>query len=544
MSVFPSIDGGSFTHCHFLSSFDPGPKVCVLNSDRFFWVRAQIDYLQRLPNDTEKRKALKALPPDLRQTYIRILETIDSTYPEQTVAYIQRLLKWLVSDDRSEKDYFLTSWRSGIEVISSLTTEILCQALCIENDDEWPTDEATPTLDDIVQWLGCLVRLEIDYDADGAKVVKLSHFTIKEFLVMSPEKVPSSIARKYLVASHEHNYIDHACLKYVMHNRFTSIVCLSPAAIEAFLSKHPLYSYAAWRLCARPFYWNELQGDGIEHLQQFLSIAASRHFELWDTCATYLADRGNIKRRTHPRIPSPLHFAAVTGLANVTQRLLDKGADPNTTGDLELPQLTPFHLAIISGSDSEVIFSGDGHNLFLRLGPRLHGYEDNYELQRRSLRVAKILLDSGAHVNQQLLIVMEGGDAPNYQFCVTPFTLALLCGKYDIANLLLGLGADLKATANMCPAHTTEICSVKSFIREHSEYNDHGEYKGFSQGEYAVQELVKLSKHEGLQRILEEWQKEGEKIPKKRIPLGLPLINFFIDEEKPFQLIYDREYDE
>lgn len=60
------------------------------------WVRAQVDYLRRLPNDMEKRRALKQLPPDLPQTYIRIFETIHRTYPPQTTKYIHRILKWLV----------------------------------------------------------------------------------------------------------------------------------------------------------------------------------------------------------------------------------------------------------------------------------------------------------------------------------------------------------------------------------------------------------------------------------------------------------------
>ncbi|KAG7008155.1 transcriptional activator ptaB [Physcia stellaris] len=480
----------------------------------FFWVRAQIDYLQRLPNDTAKRKALKALPPDLWQTYIRILETIDSTYPEQTVTYIQRLLKWLVFDNGSKKNYFRIRSGIEIEVISYLTTEILCQALCIENDDDWPTDEVTPTLDDIVQWLGCLVRLEVDFDADGAKIIQLSHFTIKEFLVMSPENVSSSIARKYLVTSHDHNYIDHVCLSYVMHRQFADIVCPSPAAVEDHLSKHSLYSYATWRLCARPWYWNELQEDGIELLHQFFSIPTGGHFELWDTCATYMADRWDSDRILHPRIPSPLHFAAATGLANMTQSLLDKGADPNTTGDLKLPQMTPFHLAILSGSKYGVIFRGHRHTMVIRLG---RGYEDDHGRQR-SLRVAKILLDSGAYVNQQLMMIMEGGDAHDYQACVTPLTLALIFENYRVANLLLGLGADLKATANICPAHTTDICSVESFLQEYGECSTNGDYKpnGKYNGEEAVRELVKLSKHEGLQKILEKWQKKGRKVRRKR----------------------------
>ena len=481
-----------------------GPKVSLLISDRFFWVRAQIDYLRRLPNDTEKRKALKTLPPDLWQTYIRILETIDSTYPEQTIAYIQQILKWLVLDNGSEKSDFIQSWRSGARISSSLTAELLCQALCIENDDEWPTDEATPTMDDIVQWLGCLVRLEVGSDADGAKIVQLSHFTIKEFLVLSPEKISSSTARKYLVVSHDYNYIDHICLKYVMHSRFGGIACPSPAAVEDFLSKHPLYRYVAWRLCARP--WDELQGNDFELLRKFLSVPTSRQFELWDSCATYMADNSSRPRRTHLRIPSPLHFAAVTGLAKLTQRLLDEGADPNTKGELESPEIAPFHLAIISGSKRRFFLHRD--TLVVDWSGRSTDDHSRYERQRHSLRVAEILVDSGARVGQQLNMFMEVNKAGDfYLTCFTPLTLALVCNNYHVANLLLRLGADLKATAKMCPAHMIDICSVESLLQEFNKPR----YDGYVRAEEAVQNLVELSKHEGLQKVLEGWRVKNEK---------------------------------
>lgn len=479
----------------------------MLISDRFFWVRAQIDYLQRLPNDTEKRKALRTLPPDLRQTYIRILETIDRTYPEQTVIYIQRLLKWLVLHDDLGDGGFSRDWRGRLAK-TKLTTEILCQAVCIENEDEWPTDEITSTLDNIFQWLGCLVRLEVDSHADGVNI-QLSHFTIKEFLVMSPEKISSSIARRYLVASQDHNYIDHVFLKYVMHSRFAGIVCSSRASIEEFLSQHPLYPHVAWKLCDRLCYWDGLQGDGIELLQRFLSMPASRHFGLWDTCATHMADRGNIAG-IHSRTPSPLHFAAVTGLTNMTQRLLDEGADPDTTGDSKLLQMTPLHLAIICGSQHHVRFRGH------RYAPVIGYYDSNgyhrvHERRRRSLRVAEILVDSGAHVNQQLIITWQYSRTFSFrkQVCVTPLTLALFCHTYNVANLLLGLGADLNATANA--AYITDICSVESFMQE---------FNVGDQGEKTVQDLIEFSKHDGLRKILEEWRAKKEEEEKSLRPIS------------------------
>ncbi len=91
--------------------------------NRFLWVRAQVDYLQRLPNDKEKRKALTRLPPDLPQTYIRIFETIDKIYPRQTTIYIKRLVTWLVFDSREFQ------YSDGQE----LTLETLREAICIED---------------------------------------------------------------------------------------------------------------------------------------------------------------------------------------------------------------------------------------------------------------------------------------------------------------------------------------------------------------------------------------------------------------------------
>ena len=96
------------------------------------WVRAQIDYLQRLPNDWEKQQALQRLPPSLPQTYIRIFEQIDSTFPAQTTRYIRRLLRWLVLVV-SEADEPL-----------KLSFDALRQAICIETDHDWPSSDKIP----------------------------------------------------------------------------------------------------------------------------------------------------------------------------------------------------------------------------------------------------------------------------------------------------------------------------------------------------------------------------------------------------------------
>src|SRR5437667_1242399 len=68
---------------------------------RFQWVKCQLDYLCCLPNDAERRKALKELPPDLPPTYVRILERLDRTLSSKTKIYLKRVLKWLTLINQS-----------------------------------------------------------------------------------------------------------------------------------------------------------------------------------------------------------------------------------------------------------------------------------------------------------------------------------------------------------------------------------------------------------------------------------------------------------
>ena len=171
--------------------------------NRFLWARAQVDYLQLLPNDKEKRKALTRLPPDLPQTYIRIFETIDKVYPRQTTTYIKRLLTWLVFNSRQR--HFIDD--------PAFTIDTLREAICIEDAGDWPTIESIPTRDNILRWLGCLLRV----DRDDRPT--LSHFTMKEFLTDDTELVSSShIARQYMVGPEYERHLVNVCLNYAMHS--------------------------------------------------------------------------------------------------------------------------------------------------------------------------------------------------------------------------------------------------------------------------------------------------------------------------------------
>lgn len=319
------------------------------------WVRAQVDYLQRLPTDTEKRKALKKLPPDLPQTYVHILEIIDSTYPPQTTQLIQRLLRWLVLEISVGPRIY------GAYCSSRLTSRMLCQAICIENESDRLADNELPTEQQILGWLGCLVRRRLD---DEEEMIELSHFTIKEFLRMEPESISSAAVRKYLVQGEDYNYLVQVCLTHLMHDIFRGTTWSNYRELDSFSTNHPLYAYVTSYLCD---YIYELTksptGMNAEVkciVQRFLSVPVHESFLLWDTCNTGLLcvqlEGGLLREDSFPEpevenaIP-PLHFASLTGLVDEGERLCRHGLDPNCRSVLfyeEMSAYTPLHLALVN----------------------------------------------------------------------------------------------------------------------------------------------------------------------------------------------------
>ncbi|KAL8957362.1 MAG: hypothetical protein Q9193_005342 [Seirophora villosa] len=425
----------------------------------FMWVRAQVDYLRRLPNDVEKRKALKRLPPDLPQTYVRILETIDSTYPKQTTVYIQRLLKWIIHD--STMPFY--DWAFEVPRMRA-TFDILCEAICVEDEDSWPTVDSIPTRDQVSRWLGCLIRVD---DSHGS-VPLLSHFTIKEFLSMDAELVSSHVARQYLTGPKDRDYIVKVYLTYVMHSHFKNIVVTSYDDADRFLSKSPFYCYVVHTLLhtLRGFRTSVAKTNDL--IKKFFSMPPRREFELWARCYTWLAD--GPKATSDNRLLTPLHFACVSGLSDQVELLLNQGVNPNATDKPNSLETLPIHLASIAGYDNVVGVRMDGVWLdTLDLREILQEIEAARE--QPDIQMTRALVDSGADVNRQARATLYGQG--RHVCVVTPLVLALFVGNWSIAGLLLRTGANWDATADDCAEREADICSVERLLdlipdREHT----------------------------------------------------------------------------
>ncbi|KAL8673532.1 MAG: hypothetical protein Q9168_002059 [Polycauliona sp. 1 TL-2023] len=412
------------------------------------WVRAQIDYLQRLPNDTEKRNALKRLPPDLHQTYSRILETIDSSYPVQTTKYIQRLLKWLVLAGDCDGQSVRTFHSSRVQ----LSIDAVREAICVEDEGEWPASQIVPTTDQVMRWLGCLGRLTKDSNR-----LELSHFTVKEFLQKNTTIIGSPEIQKFLVVPEDTYYLLEICLICVLHERFRQYYPQVLSLVSASGPKAETSSYAVLvksfchYVTANLTFHVRLLGDTTNYdgelIRRFLSSASDQEFKMWAAC-----HKMHDARHETVQIPSNIYFASLTGLASQVWRLLQQGAstDPHGTEIIRHLGVTPLHIAIVDRSEALESQSGN----FLCLWKDVARFEVSRSAQDCSRKMVKSLVEFGADLNQQALIYLHEdlvSCSKRYHMAVTPLTLAIMYHDWEMASFLLDAGADQDATKDHSP---------------------------------------------------------------------------------------------
>jgi len=124
-------------------------------------VTCQLDHLCELPTDALRREALKRLPPNLHETYARILKRI--TEPSRPL--VQRTLRWLVYAE------------------SPLAATALVEIVSVDENADILDSEACPDIEDLLRCCGSLVRTDANL-----KTIELAHFTVQEFLeAIQPE---------------------------------------------------------------------------------------------------------------------------------------------------------------------------------------------------------------------------------------------------------------------------------------------------------------------------------------------------------------------
>ena len=291
----------------------------------FRWVACQIDYLSRLRTDAARRKALRALPPDLTTTYDRVLERVNSD-GEETARIVQKALRWLYDSFR-------------------LSPDELCEALAVEDGMFDP--DAKPDIDAVLICCGSLVRTDLQ------SRLELAHFTVKEYLSSARVQQHANLKRYYCDETAVQTFKAETCLQYLSLNRFSGVSFSSAESVRSFLAETPFYNHAAsyW------FGYYLLADQSAERLQASLEglfAGTLKCFDTWRLIDSWLQDTNTDEVFEDEELwsllkdilsLSPLHYAALYRLHKLIPILVANGGEVNKDSILGPPLFCAFHLS-------------------------------------------------------------------------------------------------------------------------------------------------------------------------------------------------------
>ena len=393
-----------------------------------------MDYLCDLPNDAARRKGLDSLPPDLNSTYERILDRVNQSNPEAR-KLVRRALRWIANGN----------------VYFDLTIEALCEAVSINFDSTQRNPEAIPDEFEILHRCSSLVR-----KSEDGKRLELAHFTVKEFLQQIDPKENISFGAYRYDPEDDELIFAKVCLTYLMFDNFGQCGPFNPEIRERSQQEYPFrpYAVASWRAVA---YNNPGDAKLFALTQKLLDPSKPNTLILWaqdvifwlggsklpfDTEALSIIDSGIAES-------TPLHYAAMCGLARVCDWLIGSGCDVNRNTKFG----TPLHFAILEDSALSP-FAGSLLDEIRRQSENVfHDVDD---------KVITLLLDSGADPNC---------DYSTGTGQLSPLFLLLNEGSWNLAIQLLDKGGRLDSSCleileNHSPCE--DVCRLIEHVGDHS----------------------------------------------------------------------------
>lgn len=311
---------------------------------RFRWVVCQLDYLCDCAHDAERREALKTLPPDLPESYRRLLERVNRCSTRvQTI--VQMCLRFIAF---AEPKMTILQLRQAVS-----TPEVTGSTLDASN---------TISEQEISRRCSSLIRRSEDDE-----YFEFAHFTVKEFLehegalAGTPDR-PS--LESYFVDEYESQELLAAqclrCLQLKNFNRQPTDVAETELEMTRERDKeYPFYQYSALR-------WLELTKYDLDS-SPLLDLAKSlfhpsktAYFSSWAIQVVYhitsrysqpesqAKDEKQCMQGACSTVlePSfrPLHLAAALNIPEICAILLDSGAAVNARSG----STKPIDLAMVS----------------------------------------------------------------------------------------------------------------------------------------------------------------------------------------------------
>lgn len=344
----------------------------------FLYVSSQFSVLRRHQSLARIEKALNNLPNGLDETYRRILDAVHSDYQEQ----VANTLTWLIYSLRP----LYIDELAEIFVLDPTATPILEKA------------ERLQSVEAVLSFLpGFVIRVPVTIDDNGPRhkqgttEIRFSHFSIQEYLT-SKRTIESQAYFSPRNETMSHLHIAESCLSYNLQR--SSSVSTSEVSTE---ETYDLRFYVArqgpkhldkvpYRLWKAPII-DKVQQTFVAQSQAFLNIYRLSGLQAYD--------------RRHEMLATPLFYAVVAGLYELSTYLIKHGADVNEFSVNKVGEITtPLGVAIGA----------------------------------KRTDLTKLLLDHKADPN-----LVDGARG-------RPLSIAAGTGAYEIVTLLIGCGANIDST--------------------------------------------------------------------------------------------------
>jgi hypothetical protein len=375
---------------------------------RFRWVALQLAELEKCSSTDEINERLKELPKGLDEIYSRTLKKIDEKHRADTRTFLQWLafskrpmtiaeIAETITVDFASKDGPV--FRSTKRYFDPRDVLVRCSSLVSESDGGhcW----LNPTFQ-------CLLTVKIG-------TIKLSHFSVKEYLVSERIDKNFSISEEA-----SHSKISEVSVAYLL--QFDSFEPLT----NAMLDSSPLALYAAehWVNHAKS------GGGGSAVLKLILQLFTSETAPLTNWIRMWNIDRYWRRQdfgMDKARVLSPLYYASLAGMEDVSYNLLERGENANAEGGYYGNALQ----AASYGGYKAIV------EVLLKKGAKVNakGGKCGNALHAASRRgketIVKLLLENGADINA------KGGE------CGSALQAASCNGREPIVKLLLENGADV-----------------------------------------------------------------------------------------------------
>jgi ankyrin repeat protein len=280
---------------------------------RFRWAELQMKALEACRTANSVRDTLKSLPTTLHATYNRMLEKISKSDNKEDLRHVKNALMWLAFAKRP------------------MTLEELAEAAILPCPVPTTVDPDSRFFDimDVLRICGGLVSLipfKGNYDwhgAHGSIAVKLSHYSVKEYLVsVANEPCPSPWIREPKrsafgdVMRNSTKILAETCITYLLQDDISAEV-----EFDDLVKSFPLTGYAA-------YYWHQhfIQADAAtsNHLERATMRLMEDQYPLLRSCTWNLSPNPLFGISPGPS-ESRLFYASYYGLDTIVRKMLKAG---------------------------------------------------------------------------------------------------------------------------------------------------------------------------------------------------------------------------